>query len=193
MEIYREGKKLDGPNAAILILGEGFESADQEVPLRTELCQKLLARDHGYRGWADDHFDVACVFDCVPGDFDLEKAVHEIDVPVVMGYERVVVLGAKVWMVLHEALNRRSETEELDFQNDMCGEFQVAGYKWLRILRLPTPSEIDEQFGEDEDELENVHTIYRAFVGMAPDRAAEHADRMAREAKQAQQEGEGAA
>lgn len=184
MEIYRDGKKLDGPNAAILILGEWFESADQEVPLRTPLCQQLLVRDHGYRGWADDHFDVACVFDHVSEEFDPEKAVEEIDVPAVMGYERVVVLGGRVWRALHEALNRRSETEELDFQNDMCADYQVAGYKWLRILRLPHPVEIDEQFGEDEDELENVHTIYRAFVGLAPDRAAEHADRMAREAQQ---------
>jgi len=192
VEIYREGKRLNGPNAAILILGEGFESSDQEVPLRTALCQRLLVRDHGYRGWADDLFDVAYVFDSVVNEFDLEKAIQEIDVPLIMGYERVVVLGYKVWSALHEALNRRSETEELDFQNDMCADFQVAGYKWLRILRLPSPVEIDEQFGEDEDELENVHTIYRAFVGLAPDRAAEHADRMAREANQAQQEGEGA-
>ena len=191
MEIYREGKRLDGPNAAILILGEGFETSEQDVPLRTELCQQLLVRDHGYRGWADDLFDVACVFDCVVKEFDLEKAVQEIDVPAVMGYERVVVLGGRVWMALHEALNRRSETEELDFQNDMCADFQVAGYKWLRILRLPSLNEIDEQFGGDEDELENVQTIYRAFVGLPPDRAAEHADRMAREAKQSQQEGEG--
>ncbi len=191
MEIYRDGKKLDGPNAAILILCEGFESADQDIPLRTEMCRDLLVRDHGYRGWLDDLFDVACVFDSVVEEFDLEKAVQEIDVPLIMGYERVVVLGTNVWMALHEALNRRSETENLDFQNDMCGEFQVAGYKWLRILRLPSLDEIDEQFGEDEDELENVQTIYRAFVGLPPDRAAEHADRMAREAKQAQREGEG--
>ena len=191
MEIYRDGKKLDGPNGAILILGEGIENLDQAVPLRTELCRKFLVRDHGYRGWPDDHFDVACVFDQVVEEFDLEKAIQEIDVAAIMGYERVVVLGYKVWSALHEALNRRSETEELDFQNDMCADFQVAGYKWLRILRLPQPVEIDEQFGEDEDELETVHTVYRAFVGMAPDRAAEHTDRMAREARQAQQEGEG--
>ncbi len=188
MEIYRDGKKLDGPNAAILILGERLIRPDQSVPLRTVTCREFLVRDHGYRGWPDDHFDVACIFDHHYEPFDLEEAVQEIDVAAVMGYERVVVLGGKVWMALHEALNRRSETEELDFQNDMCSDFQVAGYKWMRILRLPTPSEIDEQFGEDEDELETAHTIYRAFVGLAPDRAAEHADRMAREA---QQEGEG--
>jgi len=188
VEIYRDGKKLDGANGPVLILGTALASLDQSVPLRTESCRDRLLRDHGHRGWLDEHFDVADIFDdvidsSIPLMELVELAVDEIDVSVIMGYERVVVLGAIAWMSLHEALNRRSEAEEIDFQNDMCVDYQLAGYKWLRILRLPSPDSIEI---DDEEELESIYMVYRAFVGLVPDRAGEHQDRMERERREAQ-------
>ena len=184
MQVFRDGKPLDRPNDQILILGEAPASKEQDVPLRVPWCRKRLLRDHGYKGWPDEHFDVANVLDEVQKEngngfeFPLEEAVQSVDCNVLMGYERIVTLG-RAWMAVHEALNRRSEIENIDFQNDMCAPNQIAGYKWLRILRWPHPSGLN-RYWNDEDECEWAYMVYRAFVGLVVDRAAEHMDRMER-------------
>lgn len=180
MIVYAKGMAILPPHHEnrVLLIGEApTPTNDGNVALRVPAFKRHLCDPSGLDGWPDHHWDCCNVFDepqppnrDQPGNqFPVTDAAMEFtkNVMKLVHYERIVLLGARVWSAFSRAFGPDIHMPDggVSSPNVQFGDVR----SWTRsgrtrqLLILPHPSGVNRAWNDPHDRA-RYHETFRYFV-----------------------------